>query len=224
MTTSRLRAADHPDLSDELTHFTGRARQETSVEPWIRQMTPAQRLNSILRDGLLLPAVTYSGGQPAACFTESTQAGLKYLIRSQGFDSWGLVVDRQWVYDQGGAPVWYYRDDDRAEIDGLSDRLRTWTVRLSADPARPSDWLHEREWRIPRPAGPIQLNPNAIKAIIVGDVDWTPDPIDLPAGADQSDFLGDGHGHRFPMPPPCWAGKPRWLWQADKGFVTLPAA
>src|SRR6266540_392095 len=180
MTTPQLRAADHPDLSDVLTHFTGRARLTTAVEPWVQQMTPAERLNSILREGLLRPAVTYSGGQPAVCFTESTKAGLGYLIQQAGFEPWGLVIDRQWVYDHGGAPAWHYRSEDEEAIKALPERLRTWTVRLSTDPARPSDWLHEREWRIPQPDRPLMLDPDAVKAIIVGHESWTPDQIDTP--------------------------------------------
>jgi hypothetical protein len=230
MTTPQLRAADHPDLSDVLTHFTGRARHDAAVELWIQQMQPADRLNSILREGLLRPAVTYSGGQPAICFTESTKPGLAYLIQQTRFAPWGIVLDRQWIYDHGGAPVWHYRPEDEPAVKALPDRLRTWTVRLSTDPDRPSDWLHEREWRIPLLNGPLPLEPAAIKAIIVGHESWAPEPVELPVeclgfpNEHEGDFdtIGPVMQPRL-LPPPCWAGKTRWLWRPENNdLLPLP--
>jgi hypothetical protein len=231
MTTPQLRAADHPDLSDVLTHFTGRARP-TTADGGIRQMLPAERLNSILHDGSLRPAITYSGGQPAICFTESTKPGLAYLIQQASFEPWGFVIDRQWIYDHGGAPVWHYRPEDEPAVKALSDRLRTWTVRLSTNPERPSDWLHERGWRIPRPDGPLALEPAAVKAIIVGHESWTPElvntPVEVPGfpHAFEGDFDTIGLVTELqPLPPPCWAGKPRWLWRPEhQDFLELPPA
>lgn len=85
-----FRPISHPDLSNLLTHFTSRARPPgPGAQHWIHTMAPWQRLASIIDGEELIPAVTYSGGHPAICFTESTEAGLAYLIRNEGYQPWG---------------------------------------------------------------------------------------------------------------------------------------
>jgi hypothetical protein len=94
----------------------------------------------------------------------------------------------------------------------------------------PSDWLHEREWRIPRPDGPLALEPAAVKAIIVGSESWTPElvntPVEVPGfpNAFEGDFDTIGLVTELrPLPPLCWAGKPRWLWRpGHQDFLELP--
>jgi hypothetical protein len=237
MATWQLRPAEHPDLSDSLVHFTGRARPAAPQVPqWIRDQTPDQRLESILRSAAFVPSVSYSGGWPAVCFTESTVAGLEYLIERQGFHPWGLMIDRQWVFDQGGAPVWHYRSEDEAEIRELSPRLRTWAVRLDSDPSRPSDWLFEREWRVPcKPdVEALVIDPDAVHAVIVGDPFWAPEDIEQAAGVPVDVYgqevfdLGDAVAEmpvHWTEPPACWSGKPRLCWTTgpdSPGLVDLP--
>jgi hypothetical protein len=83
-------------------------------------------------------------------------------------------------YDQGGGPVWHLWEPafealnslaSTTETIGAVELLRTWTVRLEAGS---SDWLHEREWRIPVPCGVLDLEPRAVEAVIVGDPEWQP--------------------------------------------------
>lgn len=235
MATWQLKPADHPDLSEALTHFTGRARHASaSIDTAIRAMSAPERLESILREQQLRPAVTYSGGLPAVCFTESTVSGLEYLIAQRGFQPWGIAVRRQWVYDQGGAPVWHVRPEDQAAVEQFSPRLRTWTVRLDPDTERPSDWLHEREWRVPCEHGSLALDPDAVVAIIIGDPHWAPEPVGVEAhvaGALDSRTGIPTHDLtnpytivdeiELPIMPDGWEGKPRWYWTGEQ-LVELP--
>jgi hypothetical protein len=110
------------------------------------------------------------------CFTESDQAHLGHLIATRGFEPWGIARRRPWVYDRGGGPVWHVRSEALAKTAQLSDYLWTWTVRLEAGQ---SDWLHEREWRVPlvgREA--LALSPEAVEAVIIGDPGWKPDDVE----------------------------------------------
>ena len=78
---------------------------------------------------------------------------------------------------QGGWPVWYIRDEIRGDLaPNVEDRILTWLVRLSAEPGDRSDWLHEREWRVPCPPDNPQtsIHLNDLVAILVGAEDWMP--------------------------------------------------
>ena len=56
-------------------------------------------------------------GFPVASSAETTISrawphGLNFLIGRRHYQPWGLVFDRQSVYDAGGGPVWYARPDE----------------------------------------------------------------------------------------------------------------
>lgn len=171
-TAGKLRPVAHPDLSPILTHFVTRGRPPSKDVPaHILAMPPKARLESILWQGSISAFVTFSGGNPAVCMTETKFDGLKFLIRDRGYEPWGLVFSRQGVYDAGGGPVWYTRPAEYAQ---LSPAQRSWAVRL--DPG--SDWLEEREWRVPRPPRldneppKIPLISLGLEALIVADRTW----------------------------------------------------
>lgn len=86
---------------------------------------------------------------------------------------WGLIFNRQYVYDLGGGPVWSVRSPQYAT---LSREHRPWTVRLDTTPGKESDWLFEREWRIPlstsAPALPVTTT--NLVGVLIGDPNWRP--------------------------------------------------
>jgi hypothetical protein len=212
-----LRRVEHPDLSPVLTHFCDRNRpRRQQVPDVIYGLRPEERLENILWNQALHGFVPFSGGYPSVGLTESTPwQGLQFLIRDRGYHPWGLVFDRQSVFDAGGGPVWHARLDQWNKLKQLSDPdLQSWALRL--DPASQSDWLEEREWRIPRPPVPDQSSnlPSCVVpllelglvALLVGNQTWN--------GARVTDAVAPAtgqvtHGLFYPVLPP---GLPRWWW------------
>jgi hypothetical protein len=85
----------------------------------------------------------------------------------------------------------------------VNNRLQTWLVQLGGT----SDWLDEREWRVPlapAPAEPaLNLRSLGLRALLVGDQDWSP--------------------ARSGRLPPILAGVPRlWRSPADGIIYQLP--
>ena len=204
-----------------LTHFCDRAQPQTGIPVEITSVSASQRLASILWESRLRAFVTYSGGDPAICLTEATLSGLNFLIGRRHYQPWGLVFDRQSVYDAGGGPVWYARSYEHYSVRRISSRVQSWLVRL--EPGS-SDWLEEQEWRIPlsataavpEPALPLQAL--RLVALLVGDQNWLP----TRDGWAVSPVTG---AHVYgPTVPSLLTGIPRWWWNSDAGqLYQLPA-
>jgi hypothetical protein len=195
-----LRRAEHPELSNLLTHFCGRGRPDGPHVPLdVRGLNAAARLASILWEGTLRTFVTFSGGYPATCFTEAKLDGLKFMIQRRGYQPWGLLFERQGVYSAGGGPAWHARTE---EFDLLRQdpRLRSWAVRLEAGY---SDWLEEREWRIVRNGG-VPLQELLPVALLVGDSSWTGARWTQPPGYPAAYYY-----------PPMASGLLRLYWNAS---------
>jgi hypothetical protein len=164
-------------MSPLLTHFCGRSRPQKALPDGINAMRPEQRLANILLEDRLRAFQTFSGGEPVVCLTEATVNGLNFLVRQRDYAPWGLVFDRQSVYDVGGSPVWYARTDEYRLVRATgSPRIQSRLVRLEAEN---SDWLEEREWRVPaqnlesaQPA--VALESLSLYAILIGNLDWAP--------------------------------------------------
>ncbi|MGW4774180.1 hypothetical protein ACWEO2_39830 [Nocardia sp. NPDC004278] len=169
-------------------------------------MSAVQRLESILWQGSISAFVTYSQGDPAVCLTETKLDGLNFLIRDRGYEPWALLFQRQKVYDAGGGPVWYTRPSEYEALRQLDPKLRSWVVRL--DPG--SDWLEEREWRVPqahRPDGQapaISLTDLGFIGLIVADLNWD---------CGQHFPFGTSHGQPAGRNlPPILKEMPRFWW------------
>jgi hypothetical protein len=136
----------------------------------IRPLSPTERLEQILSEGRIRASVTFrTRGRQVVAFTESTQASVRRLIRDRRYMPYGVGFTKQFVFDQGGAPVLYVRGDEWADADDLPDPLRARIVLYWPgavwEPGDPvlfegaealvdpldveSQWLHEREWRAP---------------------------------------------------------------------------
>jgi hypothetical protein len=178
MDVGRLGAAG-PAQFDWLIHFCGRPPGTGSsphVPPDIKGLTPPQRLCRLLWEQQIRGFRQF-GTEPAmVCFSESPLDHMKWLIKERLWPPWGVLLQRQVVYDLGGGPVWYVRTEQRAK---LPEEIRGWAVRLDAGPCR-SDWLHEREWRIPlSPCSEALMIPdNPRPTILIGDPSWLPSSAD----------------------------------------------
>jgi hypothetical protein len=232
-----------PAQSDFLIHFCGRPvnRPNTpSVPARIRDLTPAQRLESILWDQQILGFAPFGRDivQPMVCFSESPLSHLEWLLHGRGWPPWGIVLSRQLVYTAGGGPVWYARPDQYA---CLTPAQRSWAVNFNTDTTidSRSDWVHEREWRIPvLPDNPaLRLVREAIVAVLVEFRAWQPSPRYFPNPTGRLLDRQSGEltypGNPMAVPEmqqvqalhPLWGSFPRWYWDpAAQGFTAWPTA
>lgn len=166
----KLRAVSHPGQSDTLVHFTGRARKDYAPEVYFE--SPMGILDLIVTEGRLLAKPPYGSTSRTVCLSESDRAGVKALLTMRQFRGWGIVLDRDWVWSQGGGPVWYTRDDVWQAVNARDEQdLLRWMVRTRPHDA---DWLHEREWRIPSQVEYVDLDDKGVVALLVSDPEWEP--------------------------------------------------
>jgi len=210
----RLLGAAGPAQFEWLIHFCGRPTSSATtptVPQVIRDMHPSQRLYSILWLQQIFGFAPFGSDTPMVCLSESPWEHLRWLIANRQWPPWGLLLRRQAVYDLGGGPVWYARPEQR---DQLPAELDGWAVRFETGANR-SDWLHEREWRIPvPPADPaLRLPLDAVAGILVGDPHWTPTP--PPTYPVLAEDYSTPLLRQMPYPPPLWtAAQHHWYWDA----------
>lgn len=218
-----------PAQFEMLIHFCGRpasAPPTPTVPPFIRDQPPWQRLSNILWEGQIRGFAPFGAELPMVCLSESPLDHLNWLLSSRQWPPWGLLLSRQTVYDLGGGPVWYARKEQLA---ALPEQLRSWAVRFDTGPNR-SDWLHEREWRIPvSSANPTLQLPAAVPVILVGDPHWRPSrPTLRTVFVDESGMEtmpGQGHPQLVEVQelPYLWATAERWYWDAaNQQILRLP--
>jgi hypothetical protein len=148
-------------------------------------MTPAQRLESILTEGRIRSRAVFGSSSPVICFTESTPAGLEYMINRKGYAPWGIVFTKEFVYRKRGGPVHYVREDEWSAYQVLPKKTRSRAVQI-----RPghSEWMWEREWRVPAAMSKgFKFKPRDVYAVIAGDLEWPPGPMfDGPDGREMA--------------------------------------
>ena len=152
---------------------------------------------------------------------------LHWLLHDQAFPQWALLFTREWVYQAGGGPVWYTR---KAQHRTLTAEQRNWAVRLEG---YTSDWLHEREWRVPVIPGftGLQITAGIVKAVLTGEPTWAPWRRVLePTGylIDMDDTPGlDGVAPELAPQwrlPALWERIPAFLWdRPNRRFVLVHA-
>jgi hypothetical protein len=183
MRVHSLRTYDSPDVGDHLVHFTGRTGARLNVDHRIEALRAQERLLHILVDCRLRGFETFGAEAPVVCFTESTKAAMRQLIQEGRYEPVGLGFSKQIVFDRGGGPALYVRGDEwPAATAALPQPLRSRLVRLwpGADPepgdgslprhlSRSSEWLHEREWRVP---GDVHFSWKDVRFLIVPHARW----------------------------------------------------
>ena len=209
-----------PAESQYLYHFTGRNGERPSWVPEdIRTMSGRKRLDAILREEQFRAFVPFGAGTPdggaTPCvgFSECTHEQLNYLITTGLFFPWALVGTRAVINQLGGGTVAYVPSSVQQKF--RAKGLGHWAVRTESG----STWLHEREWRIPRPSGELKIG--GVSAILIGDPDWRPQKVDTGRWVDQDtseEVEGpDGNPHavaeqdypRLWLESPCGCGTSR---------------
>lgn len=225
-----------PAQFDWLIHFCGRspgAMTSRAVAPEIAGMKPSQRLDNILWEQQLrgFPPFGADVDRPMICLSESPPDHLRWLVTDRQWPPWGLFFERQYVYEQDGGPVWSVRS---AQYDCLTPEQRAWAVRLDTTPGRRSDWLFEREWRMPLRPGTTGLPLTRLLGILVGDRNWQPSVREVYTGYYRSAATGElAHPHdpyaqpdTHPALPALWhSALFRVYWDPDSnGFISLDAS
>jgi hypothetical protein len=177
MRVRTLTPVRHPDFNDVVVHFTGRRCPSEEA---------SQRLVQVVSSGTVMAAIPYGSDLGAACFTESTARGVSWLIIQQHFLPYGIAFTKSFLFAHGGAPAIVVRGDEWHHVRGLPSELRARAVRLwpgaTAEPGEwlaahlqtRSEWLGEREWRVPADAGTaaITFGTDDIAFLVVPDPDW----------------------------------------------------
>jgi hypothetical protein len=176
-----LRIYSLPDVGDYLIHFTGRNGPRRNVDPEIVALSPEERMRRILGMRRICAFTTFGAGAPVAAFTESTQASVTRLIADERYAPFGIGFSKQFVFDKSGGPVLYLRGDEWNQRHLFPQPIRSRLVRFwpGAEPeageildegvASKSEWLHEREWRVP---GDMSFAWGDVKFLIVPTLDW----------------------------------------------------
>lgn len=126
-----------PDISDKLVHFTSGSSYDDAFDD-LRQIIAERRLigsGDKIRDNY-----------QCVCFTEAPLTSLQYgLVKPSAYSRYspfGLLLEKKWLFDQGGRPVIYQPESD---FPLLHERLR-WR-HMCYEPGV-IDFTWEREWRI----------------------------------------------------------------------------
>lgn len=96
----------------------------------------------------------------SVCFTEAPLLSLPGggLVNPENYSRYapfGVIFDKNWIFDKGGRPVIYQPDVD---FNLLPEELRWRHVRYEPTSDKVIDWTWEREWRIPCEILPFNSN------------------------------------------------------------------
>lgn len=154
--------ATRPDFSNLLAHFvTGRKPcVDNASNPAISfaNMSPIERLVSILNGKKIVSTTMPWINRPAVCFTECPWTSL--LAHAERYSPYGIGFQKSHVFAAGGGPVYYVRADHWEKQNWDSD-IKTFVTPFwpSYRPAKMKsavklngksvDFSHEREWRVP---------------------------------------------------------------------------
>ena len=177
-----LSPIQHPDFNEVVVHFTGRNRSSEEA---------SRRLLQVVASGQVIASIPFGNDLGVACFTESTARGVSWLIGQQHFVPYGIAFTKAFLFAHGGTPAIVVRGDEWKHVRNLPTELRARTIRLwpgaTASPGESlpphlqtrSEWLGEREWRVPAEAGQsaISFATDDIAFLVVPEAKWVRDNV-----------------------------------------------
>lgn len=146
-------------------------------------MTDWDRLQAIVVGTRLLGHEMPGAKASAVCFTEATSRGCSWLINEGRYTSCGVAFTKRFLFSAGGGPVLQVRGDEWAAVSSWPEGLRARVVRLwpGASPgagetlpwwlAGRSEWIFEREWRVPTSTGPLLFDLDDIAFLVLPSVE-----------------------------------------------------
>lgn len=160
----QLNRRNRPDFSNYLSHFTKdgdfcHTEQSDDVADF-RKMTALQRLCSILEKKVIKTSIMPWTNTQGTCFTECPWSSL--LIHTQQYSSYGIGFTKEFIYKNGGAPVFYMRKKFMNVLKrAIKNKKALSYILAMATPFSPTyetrsmrmqiklvDYTHEREWRM----------------------------------------------------------------------------
>ncbi|MGW5442723.1 hypothetical protein [Streptomyces asiaticus] len=178
-------------------------------------MSAQERLDGILQEEQYRAFPPFGATTPCVCFSESPPEHLTHLIGLGRFSPWGIVNTRAGLLNMGGGSVAYVPDAVHTKFRAAG--LEHWSVRTGSNSA----WMHEREWRLPRPKGYVGIR--RVRAVLVGDPDWRPSLVETWVDRSTGDPLPgpDVSAHAEPVVdlPRLWRESPIWVWDPDREAV-----
>lgn len=144
------------DLSNKLIHLI---RGDTVEDAF-------GKFQNILNEGKLRGGTGYiKGGYRCVCFTETPISKLGYVlanpeVANMRYRPMGIMLDKKWVFEQGGRPVIYQPTSD---YERLPEELRYRHVCLELNrPGTPVDLTWEREWRLNKDELPLPIESTTV--------------------------------------------------------------
>ena len=149
------------DYSPLLVHFTAQRKMMMPVDDLHplaahRQSSAKDKLLSVLRLRTIYasPMPHLAAKPEAVCFTECIWDGLVELS-DVSYSPYGVVLRKKLIHDRGGGPALYVRGDSIVAFGArIPDELAPMIAPFDPDAHLqrnvPLDWIHEREWRLPR--------------------------------------------------------------------------
>jgi hypothetical protein len=169
---------DHSYFNDFVVHFTGR-RGPSHRASGIKSMSDWSRLKNIITNSILVGSEMPPFRDSAVCFTEATADGCSWLIGEGRYTSCGIAFNKRDIFEVGGGPVLQVRGDEWGVVRNWPVNLRSRAVRLwpgaiaEVGEALPlwlesrSEWLFEREWRVPTPNIGFQFTLDQVAFLVI---------------------------------------------------------
>ena len=182
MRVRNLRTYNLPDVGDHLIHFTGRNGLRINVDPAILRLSPGDRLLEIIMRGVIFGVAHIR--RPRSCrLSDREHDGLCQAADWEArYEPCAIGFSKQLVFDQHGGPALYVRGDEwdamRAAVrdEPLRSRMVRFWPGAEAEPGEDlhalevgSQWLHEREWRVP---SQLRFGWHDVKFLIVPGEGW----------------------------------------------------
>ncbi|MFD7409734.1 hypothetical protein ACFV7R_45735 [Streptomyces sp. NPDC059866] len=129
---------------------------------------------------------------------------------------WGIVTHRSTILSFGGGSVAYVPDSVYEQFQQAG--LEHWSVRTATG----STWMHEREWRLPRPRGTAGIA--SVQAVLVGDINWRPSLVearwvDRTTGDPVTGEEASPYAELVHELPRLW--RESWIWVWDPQHETV---
>jgi len=153
-----------PDYSPLAVHFTREPDRRMVGDVYINDSHPLfpyknkkaiERLINILESNTIhaSPMPFLPSNREAVCFTECPWNAL--IGHAERYSPYGVVFSKRLIFEKGGGPALYIRGDiQKLTQQNIPKEIVPFLAPFDPDgvmnPPIKLDWLHEREWRLPK--------------------------------------------------------------------------